>query len=60
MSTILPEGDAARKAVRWISERLQETPREPVGELVNEACARFDLNPKEAEQLAHFYRQAQP
>lgn len=55
MSTILPEGEAVRRAVKWISERLQEDPQQPVRQLVNEAITRFDLSPKDSQFLINFY-----
>ncbi len=56
MTTIMPEGDSIRKAVKWISDMLQEAPGKSVQKLVNEAVLRFDLSPKEALFLTEFYR----
>ena len=48
---LFPQGEALRRAVRWISsERLQNQKR-PMHELLNEAAVRFDLSPLEAEFL---------
>ena len=55
MSTILPEGESLRKAVRWISEQAQENPNEKIYKFVNEAMSRFDLSPKDANFLLNFY-----
>ena len=60
MSTLYPEGEAIRRAISWISEHLQENPEAPVMNLVHEAIAQFNLSPKEAEELLHFYRNARP
>ncbi|MBC7359519.1 hypothetical protein SAMN02745206_03587 [Desulfacinum infernum DSM 9756] len=57
MTTVMPQGEAIRKAVKWVSECLQEEPDKPVAKLVNEAVTRFDLSPKEAEFLLKFYSQ---
>ena len=57
MSTILPEGETIRKAVRWISEQLKENPNLKKIKLVNEAITRFDLSPKDADYLFNFYLQ---
>ncbi|RMH77996.1 MAG: hypothetical protein D6681_20455 [Calditrichaeota bacterium] len=57
MSTILPEGEALRKAVKWISGKLQENPDTPIMQLVNEATLRFDLTPKDGEFLIRFYKE---
>ncbi len=48
---ILPEGDALRRAVRWLDERRREAPQEPRGKLIEEASVRFDLSPLEQEFL---------
>lgn len=56
MPTIMPEGEAIRKAVKWISNNLQDDPNKSVQKLVNEAVTRFDLSPKEAEFLTDFFR----
>jgi hypothetical protein len=56
MTTIMPEGDAIRKAVKWISDELKEDPKKPLQKLVNNASMRFNLSPKETEFLTEFYR----
>jgi hypothetical protein len=55
MTTVMPEGEAIRKAVKWISSELEEDPSRSVPKLVNEAVLRFDLSPKDAEFLTAFY-----
>jgi hypothetical protein len=52
----MPEGEAIRKAVKWISGNLQDDPNKSVQKLINEAVMRFDLSPKDAEFLTDFYR----
>jgi hypothetical protein len=59
MTTVIPEGEAIRKAVKWISAELEEDPNRSVQKLVNEAVQRFDLSPKDAEFLMAFYRKGQ-
>ena len=56
MATIMPEGDAIRKAVKWISAELEASPGESPMKLVNQAVVKFDLSPKETEFLMEFYR----
>ena len=56
MAAIMPEGDAIRKAIKWISAELTEDPEKPVQKLVNEAVSLFDLSPKDTEFLMNFYR----
>ncbi len=55
MHDLLPDGDEIRRAVKWVSAHLQEEPDRPVGPLVREAIFRFDLSPRDAEFLTHFY-----
>lgn len=57
MATVMPEGEAIRKAVKWVSSELQEDPKKSVQKLVNDAVIRFDLSPKDAEFLTRFYRE---
>lgn len=56
MTTVMPEGEAIRKAVKWISAELEEDPQKSLQKLVNDAVRRFDLSPKETEFLMGFYR----
>jgi len=58
MSATLPRGERLRRAVRFVSERLQEEGSPPLAALVNEATLRCDLTPKESEYLIQFYRDA--
>ncbi len=56
MTTVMPEGEAIRKAVKWISAEIQETPNASLQKLVQQAVVRFDLSPKETEFLMEFYQ----
>jgi len=56
MATVMPEGEAIRRAIRWISSELNEDPDKSLQKLVNEAVSRFDLSPKDSEFLISFYR----
>lgn len=56
MTTVMPEGDALRKAVKWISAEINDNKDRSVQKLVNEAVTRFDLSPKDAEFLISFYK----
>jgi len=55
MTTIFAQSEAGRRAVQWISEQLEKKPDAALGALVVRAAERFDLTPRQAEQLAHFY-----
>ena len=50
MATIMPQSELARKALVWISQERAESGK-PVSRLIEEACVRFNLGPKDAEYL---------
>lgn len=52
---ILPEGEQLRRAVKWISGRREEEPRTSLNNLVQEACLKFDLSPKDCDFLTNFF-----
>jgi len=56
MTYPLPEGEHLRRAVKWISTRLQEQPGQPMYRLIEEAVFKFDLPPKDAEFLTNFFK----
>ncbi|MDR3566793.1 MAG: hypothetical protein P4L43_02080 [Syntrophobacteraceae bacterium] len=56
MTTVMPEGEPLRKAVKWISAQIGEYPDKPVQKWVNEAVVRFDLSPRDTEFLMSFYK----
>ena len=48
MTTIMPQGEDIRKAVKWISEERQSSPAaKKLSRLVEEAAVRFNLSPAE-------------
>jgi hypothetical protein len=51
MTTVLPEGEDIRRAVKWISEERVSNPQKKLSELIDEACLKFDLSPMDAEFL---------
>jgi len=53
--SILPEGEQLRRAVKWISDERTFNPGASLSKLVGEACLKFDLPPKDAEFLLHFF-----
>ena len=55
--SIQPEGEELRKAVTWISEERQTDPEANISKLIESACMKFDLSPKDAEFLAQFYKE---
>jgi hypothetical protein len=55
MHDTLPEGEDLRRAVRWVSNGIQDGPGQPVQPLVQEAIFKFDLSPKDADFLVDFF-----
>jgi hypothetical protein len=51
MPTVQPEGDLIRKAVKWISDELQEHPEENRRKLMDQAAIKFNLSPRDVEYL---------
>ena len=56
MSTIMPKGERVRQAVKFISAERTEDEKKPIRKLIREASLRFNLSPKEEEDLVNFYR----
>ena len=55
MPTIMPEGAAVRKAVQWISKMREETASMALPLLIEQACMRYNLSPKDGEFLQRFF-----
>lgn len=55
MHDMLPDGEDIRRAVKWVSGNLQESPGQLLQPLVQQAIFKFDLSPKDAEFLIRFY-----
>jgi hypothetical protein len=56
MTTVQPEGEDLRKAVKWISEERKYDPEAKTSRLIEEACLKFDLSPMDAEYLLNFLK----
>ena len=56
MTTVMPKGDALRQAVKWISELRREKEPPSDRKLIEEACLKFNLTPKDADYLGRFLR----
>lgn len=55
MDEMLPEGTGIRKAVKWISQMRGEQGNIPLMSLIDQACLRFNLSPKDSEFLHRFF-----
>ena len=58
--SILPEGEQLRRAVKWISDVRTENPGASLSKLIDDACLKFDLAPKDAESLMRFLTEKAP
>ncbi len=56
MATIMPEGEAIKKAIKWVSSMIEEKGMEHLNSFINEAILKFDLSPKDSEFLIQFYK----
>ena len=57
----LPTGsDKVKKALRWMSEELLNSPRKKRDTVIREAEIRFDLSPAECEFLSKNFGESAP
>jgi hypothetical protein len=56
MTTIQPDGEMIRKAVKWISEERQTEPLKNHQQMIEAAAIRFNLSPMEVEYLNNFLK----
>lgn len=52
--TIQPKGEDLRKAVKWVSEKRKHETVKDLKQLIDAACLKFNLSPKDAEFLSRF------
>ena len=52
--SILPEGEQLRKALKWVSDERTEHPGEALFTVIEKACLKFDLTPKDEEFLMRY------
>ncbi len=55
MSTIIPEGDGIKKAIKWIDGEKSDNTDKTFIKLLDEAGMKFNLSPKDSEFLFRFY-----
>jgi len=53
--SMLPEGEQFRKAIKWISDERRDNPGAGLFILIEKACLKFDLSPKEGDFLMQFF-----
>lgn len=54
MTTIMPEGDEIRNALKWICDE-RKAEQGSLKELINKAALNFDLSPVETDFLYRFF-----
>lgn len=54
---MLLQSEKVRRAVRWISDSRKEG-EASIEALVEKAISKFDLDPRQSEELMHFYRKS--
>jgi len=57
MPTIMPEGERIRQAVKFISAERMEDEKKSLRMLIQKASLKFNLSPKEEQDLVNFYRE---
>lgn len=55
MTTIVPQGEDLRNAVKWISETIRSGAGKSKMELIDAASLKFDLKPADQEFLIRCY-----
>ena len=57
MTTIQPQGENIRKAIKWISEERQAGTATSNNRLVEQAAVKFNLSPNDVEFLSKFVKE---
>jgi len=56
MTTIMPQSELMRKAVAWISDKIEKNPDSKLVALIEKAAVSFNLSPKDVEFLQRFFK----
>jgi len=59
MTTIQPQGDAVKTAIKWVSEQRLYDPEAKLTTLVQKAALTFDLSPADASFLERFFLESE-
>lgn len=58
MTTVLQQDGAPLKnAIEWVSDQKEKFPDKKNAKIVDEACIKFDLTPKDSEFLVRFWKE---
>jgi hypothetical protein len=55
MTTIVPEKEKLKKAIKWISAHREENPKALFHTILEQAIFKFDLSPSDTEFLMNFF-----
>ena len=58
MTTIMPQSEMQRRALTYIDNKLKDNPGLSLGNLLDEAGARFNLSPKDSMALQQLFADA--
>ena len=58
MTTIMPQGELMRRAVKWVGDQRAETGK-PLAALIDQAAMQFNLSPKDSDFLNKFFTEPQ-
>ncbi|MBN2141328.1 MAG: hypothetical protein PHV85_06465 [Desulfovibrionaceae bacterium] len=56
MTTIMPQSELTKKAVKWISDKRRDDAGARLAQLIEQAAMRFNLSPKDVEFLQRFFK----
>ena len=59
MTTVIPQSESLKRAIKWISNHLKEDPEAQKLKVIQDAVLRFDLSPKDEQFLYHFYKNSE-
>ena len=59
MTTIQPQGEAIKTAIKWVSEQRIDDPDMELSKLVQKAALTFDLSPADASFLERFFKESE-
>ncbi|KAB1441073.1 hypothetical protein [Pseudodesulfovibrio senegalensis] len=57
MTTVMPQSELTRKAIKWICESMEKSGEAPLNKMIEQAAARFNLSPLDVEFLQRFFRE---
>ncbi len=58
MTTVMPHDELVRRALAFVDAARRDAPGRPLGDLLDEAGARFNLSPKDSEALLRLFQEA--